>query len=316
MVIGEKGDAHFPLVERHLSSPLLVIDTAAMVAGEELSFSFSKDELSVTYRDRPLDNVSGVWLKGRQVALPLSIPVPSGYQGYAKSAVLRHTDALLAHFEKARWVSRPYAMQGASHKPLQLQLAGRLGFKVPETLFTSNPAKAKFFIDNHETVITKTLADDFPINKAKDTALLFYATKIHKGEAIDLSGLSLAPAIFQQAIDTELDLRVTVMGDKIFPAAIVDKKLDPSSPVRDWRIGHHKGELYIEPYKLPKDIADKCIALVKELGLEFGAIDLLVDKKGEIWFLEINSNGRWAFVEHATGQPMGKALADLLQTPR
>jgi hypothetical protein len=39
----------------------------------------------------------------------------------------------------------------------------------------------------------------------------------------------------------------------------------------------------------------------------------VLDKKGEIWFLEINPNGQWAFVEEVTGQPMGKALADLLQ---
>jgi hypothetical protein len=47
--------------------------------------------------------------------------------------------------------------------------------------------------------------------------------------------------------------------------------------------------------------------------LEFGAIDLVLDKKGEIWFLENNANGQWAFVEEATGQPIGKAMADLLQ---
>ena len=51
---------------------------------------------------------------------------------------------------------------------------------------------------------------------------------------------------------------------------------------------------------------------VKEIG--FGAIDLIQAKDGSIWFLEINSNGQWGFVEWATGQQIGKAMVQLLKT--
>lgn len=313
IVIGEKEDAHLPFVERHLSEPLVVIDMAAMMADEALSYSFYKGKLRIVHKDQPLDNIAGVWLRQRRIAPNLTIPVSPQYQRYARSALLRHTEALYAHLEKVRWVSNYYAMRRAGYKPLQLQVAARLGLKIPDTLFTSSPTQAKMFIDNRLETITKPISIESMARNKKDYNLTFFATKIRRGERIDLSGLPLAPAIFQQAIDAVADLRITVIGDKIFPVIIVDKKIDSSSPVRDWRVGQIKGKLHIEPYQISNDIADKCIALVKELGLEFGAIDLLLDTEGEIWFLEINPNGQWAFVEEATGQPIGKALADLLQ---
>lgn len=313
LVIGEKEDAHLPFVKRHLSTPLIVIDAAATMAGEELNFSLQKGELRITHRDRLLDNVTGVWLRGRRIPRPLHIPVPPVYQEYSKSALLGHTNALYAHLEKSRWVSDYYAIQRAEHKPLQLHLAARLGFSVPDTIFTSSPIQARQFIDSYAVSITKPIGRLYITDKERGMDSMFFTTKIRKGEEVDLSGLSVAPAIFQQAIDAVADLRVIVIGDKVFPAIIMDKKLDPDSPIRDWRIAPHTGEMHIEPYKLPKDIADKCLTLVKKLGLQYGAIDLVLDKKGNIWFLENNPNGQWAFVEEATGQPIGKALADLLQ---
>lgn len=58
----------------------------------------------------------------------------------------------------------------------------------------------------------------------------------------------------------------------------------------------------------------QCVALVKDLGLEFGAIDFILDKKGVYWFLEINPNGQWGFVEERTNQPIGAAIAARLKT--
>jgi hypothetical protein len=57
---------------------------------------------------------------------------------------------------------------------------------------------------------------------------------------------------------------------------------------------------------------DACIRLVKQLGLEFGAIDLILRPDGEYVFLEINPNGQWLWLEPASGLPFTDTLADLL----
>lgn len=64
--------------------------------------------------------------------------------------------------------------------------------------------------------------------------------------------------------------------------------------------------------RLPKEIEDKCFALTKELGLCFGAIDLIEKANNEFIFLEINPNGQWAWVEALTGLPISKTIAEHL----
>ena len=211
-------------------------------------------------------------------------------------------------FPDATWVSDFYAIRRAEDKVLQLSLARKLGFNVPETIFTSDETAARHFMDTHSSVITKPIQVEF---FEQDGGLYnFYTKKIDK--TTDLSGLHLAPAIFQEAIDVKHELRITVVGSQVFAAKIHDEESRADPDVRDWRIGIYKGQLSIEAYDLPSEIAEKCIALVRDLGLNFGAIDMIVDNDDKYWFIENNPNGQWAFVEQATGQPIGKAIADLL----
>ena len=64
----------------------------------------------------------------------------------------------------------------------------------------------------------------------------------------------------------------------------------------DWR----KGNLKFYKSSLPEDISMKCVQLVKELNLSFGAIDIIKNIKGEYFFLEINPNGQWVWIENET----------------
>ncbi len=60
------------------------------------------------------------------------------------------------------------------------------------------------------------------------------------------------------------------------------------------------------------DIANKCIDLVKRLGLKFSAIDMVLTPSGKYYFLEINPNGQWAWLEKRTGHKLTEALVDIL----
>lgn len=289
------------------------MDAEDIPNGQELTYSVHDGLTAVSYNYQALDKVRAVWYRMAREYEDLPLPVDPYYLKYSQSAILRHVNALFGHLEDALWVSNPYAIRRADYKPMQLTIAARLGFKVPDTIFTSNPEKAKAFVDDRPSTITKALATRYPVNKEKGIGSFFYAKKLYREEKNNFSGLHLAPAIFQEAIEAAADLRVTVIGKKVFAAIITVDKLDENSTIRDWRIGHHEGEMHIEPYELPNEMEDMCIALVQELGLNFGAIDLVLDKKGKLWFLENNPNGQWAFVEEATGQPMGKAMAELLE---
>ena len=55
-------------------------------------------------------------------------------------------------------------------------------------------------------------------------------------------------------------------------------------------------------------------ALIRALGLVYGAADFRRTPEGDYVVLEVNPAGEWRFVEERTGQPITRAVADLLVT--
>lgn len=311
VTITDRHDAHLPFVERHLEMDMVVIDPTSISEDTELSYSFIDNELSVSYKGETLNNVVGVWYRKPRPLTEEITPVGEIYKEYSLDALKRHTEVLRTQFDDAIWVSDYYNIMRASSKTLQYQTASRLGFNVPDTLLTSNATAAQQFVDKYPATVVKTLSSHYPTTEDGKAQRMFLTQKTNP--TMNYSGLEVAPAIFQEAIDVGAELRVTVVGDKVFPAVISDTTNDTS--VRDWRIAHFNGGLQIDAFdELPQDIADACVAHSKHLGLNFSAIDLIIDKKGKVWFLENNPNGQWGFVEEATGQPIGQAMADLLSS--
>jgi glutathione synthase/RimK-type ligase-like ATP-grasp enzyme len=224
----------------------------------------------------------------------------------------------VGEFRDALWISEYSAILRAAHKNLQMPVASRLGFRVPDTLISSDPAAARNFIatHGHGAIIVKSLSSIFPARDGEGS--FFFARRISPENInINLTNLHLAPAIFQQAVPTKADIRVTVIGNKLFAAKIVDDnayQTEYAAYIRDWRLRHAKKEIKFEPFALPASVKRLCILLVEELGLQYGAIDLVIDEKNRFWFLEINPNGQWAFIEEDTDMPIGKALAVLMMS--
>lgn len=309
-VITGKEDAHIPFVERHLREPLVVLDMRELTDGVELSYRLVKDRVVPSYRDEDLSDVSGVWYRKPQPIPQQKLPVEGAYRPYSADAIERHGMLLRTAFERATWASDYYAMARANQKSLQLAVARRLGFNVPETVITSSAAVALAFIKEHPRCVSKSLTPTYPKLEGKQYLLL--TTLITEDAPPDLTNLYLAPSIFQEAVDTAYDVRVTVVGDKVFPAIMTSgvEAAGEHAGIRDNRLGDMH---VVVAADFPRDITDKCAAHVRTLGLNFGAIDLLVDKRGRYWFLENNPNGQWGFVEEATDLPIGEALARLLE---
>ncbi|MDD5032601.1 MAG: hypothetical protein PHC85_00570 [Candidatus Pacebacteria bacterium] len=62
---------------------------------------------------------------------------------------------------------------------------------------------------------------------------------------------------------------------------------------------------------MPTTEKNKCINIVKRLGLNFGAIDMIVTPNNEYYFLEINANGQWAWIEALTKLPIASEISHL-----
>lgn len=199
-----------------------------------------------------------------------------------------------------KWVNPPALDEVAHHKPYQLAVATEVGLPIPRTVITNNPATAREFISElaPEPVIYKT----FLANEQ-----CWRETRIIRADELELlDTVSLAPVIFQEYIPAVADVRVTVVGDRMFAAEI--KAAEGGYDV-DYRMD--LAGAHFEPTTLAAETQTGIRQLMKKLGLVYGAIDLRRTTGGDV-FLEINPAGEWRFVEDRTGQPITQAMAELL----
>lgn len=209
----------------------------------------------------------------------------------------------------AFWVSEPHRIRHANLKLRQLRLAHQLGFRTPDYTVTNDPDRARSFVAAYPGgVVVKALANPTLFSPAR--AGMIYTHRLSPEDRDLLDAVTHEPAFFQSLVHKHMDVRVTVFGETVFAVGI-DSMSTPIAVV-DFRradimdLPHH-------PLTLPPTLQAACVSLVRTLGLQYGAIDLVLTPDEEYVFLEINPNGQWYWIEMVTGLPMTQALCELLE---
>ncbi|MDD2466750.1 MAG: hypothetical protein PHI97_22355 [Desulfobulbus sp.] len=207
------------------------------------------------------------------------------------------------------WINHPVNNDAMESKVRQLYLASKIGFSVPQTVVTNDPAIINTNINKYNgRAIAKALYS--PLIEEPNQDFFIFANEISSNniENIDtIEQIKLSPCIIQEPILPKIDYRVTVIGDAVIAAKIITN--DESIIECDWRT--QKDGLGFYPCKLPASIESLCRSYVKESGLSFGAIDL-VEQDGKFIFLEINPNGEWGWLQKPYGFPIAETLVDLM----
>ncbi len=207
----------------------------------------------------------------------------------------------LWHSLDAFWVNDPARDQVAHRKAFQLRVAQEIGLPIPDTLITNDPDLARSFADAHgyRDVVYKAFSA---------TEEEWRETRLLRREEMDLlDHVRYAPVIFQSYVKALYDLRVTVVGNQIFAAAIHSQETE--YPI-DCRMDI--GSARFEQVKLPAHVEDLLHRLMDRLGLVYGAIDMRCTPEHDYVFLEINPSGQWLFVEEPTGLGIAAAMAKIL----
>jgi hypothetical protein len=246
-------------------------------------------------------DVSGAWFR--------RMPPPKSNHDPTAGFVARETEGFLSGvWDTASWfwMNPPAAAARAEHKLLQLSHARRLGFTIPPTLATNCPDAAVRFVER-APAIAKMVVGGRVVIDGIDHAV--FTSAITAGDLIERDEILACPAIFQPRIETRFDLRVTVVGDRVFPARIILR--DRTDQDLDWRRADPARLIY-ERHVLPADLESKCMKLVATLGLTYGALDFVVTPDDEHVFLELNPAGQWGWIERALGLPITNAILDRL----
>lgn len=243
-----------------------------------------------------LDEVTAFWWRRPQpFRLPASVKDPV-HQHFAQSEAATAFQGMW-QASRALWVNDIFRDAAAAHKPWQLALARRVGLSIPETLITNSPDEARHFWAAHpDGVIYKPFSA---------SAYAWRETRLLKPTEQSLAeAVRLAPVIFQEYIPAHVDLRITAIGPRLFPA-------EAHTPAGEYPVDvRFNSKLVYKPHHLPEEVERKLLLFMRALGLEYGAIDMRLTPEGRYVFLEVNPAGQFLYVEMAAGIPISAALAE------
>ncbi len=190
----------------------------------------------------------------------------------------------------------------------QLKLARKIGFKIPKTIITNIPQEAlNFYRLMKGKIITKSIGDGFV--RTEDKMLHTYTTRVK--EHMDFGLIRNCPTLFQEEVLKMNELRITIVGRKIFAVEIDSQKYKASS--LDWRKAVYKfDKIPHRVVELPVRLKQKLLLLLDHYGLNFGAIDMAKTPEGEYVFFELNPAGQFLWLEDLTGLPLASEMAKFL----
>jgi len=254
-------------------------------------------EFACVRRNQPvqLADTDAVWLRRWYQPLASADLHPAdGKFAQAESGDFMRPPLHLPDERPRFWVNPLQAKLRADRKPGQLLNARDVGLRIPRTLFSNDPGRIRgFFRDNGGRAIYKPLTAACWVSDEKSHATF---TSVLSEELLrNDASLANAPGIYQEFLDKDFELRVTVIGRSVF-AARLDSQKD-GYYLTDWRANQIDNDIACEPYNLPEEIEEKCLALMGRLGLVFGCIDIVVTPTGEHVFLEVNEMGQFVWVE-------------------
>lgn len=229
---------------------------------------------------------------------------------FAEREALELLRSLWRMIPEGKWLNHPKNLWRAVNKVEQLMAAIDIGLEIPNTLISSKKASvATFFKAAKGRIIGKAIKHGF---LSRDDEVWVATTQRITSEYLnEFESFAQIPMNYQHEIDKMYDLRVVVVGDKIFPTAIHSQDLEEAAI--DWRVADFKElQLSHERVTLSKSIEKKCKDLVDFFSLRYSSMDFALGIDNKCYFLELNPNGQWAWIEQLVGYPIRDAIIDTL----
>ncbi len=195
---------------------------------------------------------------------------------------------------RGTWVNHPEATRRAEMKFVQLRAAHEAGLAVPRTLISQDPAEIRAFCAGRR-VIVKAIAGTVK------TPLM--AQDVTPALLANDAALRLSPAIWQERVDGTEHLRVHIFGQHIVAAHL-------ACPELDWRV--HLEKTIVTQTRLAPEIEARLRSVMAALDLRMAIFDLKIDSQGQVWWLEVNPQGQFLFIEGMSGLPLADTFADFL----
>ncbi len=206
------------------------------------------------------------------------------------------------------WINDPIKTYEAENRILQLRTAKEIGFNIPKTLITNDPLAIKKFCDRNtgKKAIIKVLHHHRIDIGSKSFS--FFTKDIDEMILERKENIVISPVIVQTKIKRKSEIRVTIIGNKIFAFELIPEYKEYS----DIHTISEKN-FAIKEVILERRISSLCTTLTKQFGLTMSSIDLVLSKNNKVFFLEINPIGDWHWIEKRTNTPITETVCQLIK---
>lgn len=224
-----------------------------------------------------------------------------------KSEVSDLVDYLHTLLEDKPWLT---TFQGIHVSKLKmLNVAEKHGLSTPNTRIINNRMDLlDFYFQMEGKLISKPISDSRKSYLFKGDTYVILTNEFTEARILKLSEFFF-PALFQEKIEAEFEIRVFYLDGSFYPTAVlnsspqknIDKKLDSSSK-----------HTHLVPYQLPAAIEKKLDAFMREVKLNTGCIDLLLSKEEDFVFIEVNPVGQYLAESKVCNYKIEKEIANWL----
>lgn len=309
VVLTQAGDMTGDMVISELDSrdvPCFWFDTAQFPLSLTVNAHFDgvwRGTLSGPDGSVALESIRSVYFR-RPTGFTFPEAMTDAERRFANNEARRGVGGLLMALP-CLWLNHPSRVADAEYKPYQLAAAARYGLDVPRTMLTNDPTA----VDDAR----KHLGDQLVYKPLSSTSVvdgnrlsMVYTTAVTP-EIIADKRVALTAHQFQERIPKYRDVRATVVGDQVYAADLFSS--NPNAPV-DFRADYPA--IRYERTKLPAHVEARLLALTRQLGLRFCAADFVVTPEERYYFVDLNPNGEWGWIQEETGLPIAAAVAELL----
>lgn len=251
------------------------------------------------------DGVNSIWLRHTDPGGAL----PEHIRPDLADAIRQQAAATLSTLMEASGLpvfDPPNVLARAPEKPRQLAIARALGLRTPRTLVTNDIAALRDFAASCGQGVISKMVESVRVHALADGAEIGGFTRaVTEDDLVEEASLALCPMVFQEKVEKVRDLRVTVVGDRLFCAAV------RAGDVLDWRSDPALIAGF-RPTELPPEVARAVLAYCDRIGVQLAGFDFVEDARGELTFIEANTLSFFHFVERSANLPISDAIADLL----
>ena len=248
------------------------------------NFIYTDSCLSIYFRKPSMENLDGVFEKK--------------YHSYVHKETYSLIEGIVESFDGIT-LTKPSIMRKANNKVFQASLIEKTGFITPELSITNSDSILEYF-SQRNGIIKPVAIGEITTNSTKE---FVQTNKINP--SFNTDSFHYSPVYLQDYLEKDYEVRITIIDENIFPVKILSKNNI------DWRKPNNT--VSYSACSIPKDIRCKCLHFMDLCNMKFGCFDFII--KDDTWyFLVMNANGQWLWLEYETGLSISASIISHLMT--